>query len=57
MTKTAQYFRIHRNSMKYRIKKIEKIMVVSLADSEIKFSLMMLFKLPTYLGDENLLKA
>lgn len=57
VTKTAQYFQIHRNSMKYRIKKIEEIMAVSLADSEIKFSLMMSFKLLTYLGDELLLKV
>lgn len=55
VTKTAQYFQIHRNSMKYRIKKIEEIMAVSLTDSEIKFSLMLSFKLLTYLGDENLL--
>ncbi len=57
VTKTAQYFQIHRNSMKYRIKKIEEIMAVSLANSETKFSLMMSFKLLTYLGDENLLKV
>jgi DNA-binding PucR family transcriptional regulator len=43
--------------MKYRIKKIEEIMAVSLTDSEIKFSLMMSFKLLAYLGDEKLLKA
>ncbi|WP_414733310.1 PucR family transcriptional regulator [Acetobacterium carbinolicum] len=57
VTKTARYFKIHRNSMKYRIKKIEEIMAVSLTDSEIKFSLMMSFKLLAYLGDEKLLKA
>lgn len=57
VTKTAKYFQIHRNSMKYRIKKIEEIMAISLIDSETKFSLMMSFKLLTYLGDENLLKV
>jgi hypothetical protein len=51
VTKTAQYFEIHRNSMKYRIKKIEEIMGITLADSEMKFSLMLSFKLLTYLGD------
>lgn len=57
VTKTAQYFQIHRNSLKYRIKKIEEIMAISLADSEIKFSLMMSFKLLTYLGEGHSLKV
>ena len=53
VSKTAQYFQIHRNSMKYRIKKIEEIMGMPLADSETKFSLLLSFKLLNYLGETN----
>lgn len=53
VTKTSQHFQIHRNSMKYRIKKIAEIMAVSLDDTEVKFSLLQSFKILTYLGDKN----
>lgn len=51
ITRTSQIFEIHRNSMKYRIKKIEEILSISLEDSEIKFSLFMSFKIMSYVGD------
>lgn len=54
VTKTAQYFQIHRNSMKYRIKKIEEILNISLADPETKFSLRLSFKILNYLGEEQI---
>jgi len=54
LTKTAMYFQIHRNSMKYRIKKIEEILDISLADLETKFSLLLSFKILNYLGEEQI---
>ncbi|MBU4440785.1 MAG: helix-turn-helix domain-containing protein [Acetobacterium sp.] len=53
VTKTSQHFQIHRNSMKYRIKKIEEIIDTSLNDMEAKFSLLQSFKILTYLGAES----
>ncbi len=51
VTKTAQFFQIHRNSMKYRIKKIEEILDIRLNDLETKFSLLQSFKILSYLGE------
>lgn len=52
VTKTAQHFEIHRNSMKYRIKKIEEIMGATLDEIETKFSLFQSFKILTFIGEE-----
>jgi DNA-binding PucR family transcriptional regulator len=40
--------------MKYRIKKIEEILDISLADPETKFSLLLSFKILNYLGEEQI---
>lgn len=56
VTKTSQYFEIHRNSMKYRIKKIAEIMGVTLDDIETKFSLLQSFKILTFIGEESFKK-
>lgn len=53
VTKTSQHFQIHRNSMKYRIKKIEEIMGVTLDDMDAKFSLLQSFKILTYWGGKS----
>ncbi|MBC3797909.1 hypothetical protein GH807_12730 [Acetobacterium tundrae] len=52
MTKASEIFQIHRNSMKYRIKKIEEVLGISLDDVEVKFSLLMTFKILTYVGEK-----
>lgn len=53
ITKTSEFFKIHRNSMKYRIKKIEEILNISLDDMDIKLSLIMTFKILIYIGENN----
>ncbi len=53
VTKSAEYFQIHRNSMKYRIKKIEEILSISLSDMETKFSLVLSDKIVSFLAEQN----
>lgn len=54
VTKSAEYFQIHRNSMKYRIKKIEEILSISLSDTDTKFSLLLSDKILAYLEEQKL---
>ncbi|WKY45738.1 helix-turn-helix domain-containing protein [Eubacteriaceae bacterium ES2] len=51
VTQSATYFLMHRNSMLYRIGKIEEITGLSLANSSIKYDLMTTFKIIQLLND------
>lgn len=48
---SAQIFNIHRNSMDYRIKKIEEILDVKLSDPNISLSFVLSFKILIYTGE------
>jgi sugar diacid utilization regulator len=56
LAEAAQDLNIHRNSMDYRIKKIEKIMDVDISDNNVLFSLNFSFKILKYTEGEAYLR-
>ncbi|MEH7226050.1 helix-turn-helix domain-containing protein [Bacillus sp. JJ1566] len=49
---TAEELFIHRSSLLYRIEKIESLLDIQLSDAEVRFNLMMAFKLYDMYGKE-----
>lgn len=51
LSKTADQLFVHRNTMKYRIKKIKEILVVDFSDPNACFTLQFAFKIKKYLSE------
>ena len=51
LTEASKIFEIHRNTMKYRINKIEEILDISLDNIQTKYSLWMSFKILIHIGE------
>ncbi|WP_160317159.1 PucR family transcriptional regulator [Oxobacter pfennigii] len=57
VSKAAHIFNIHRNSMDYRIKKIEEILDIDISDAETHFALYSSIKILSFIKDEEFLSS
>lgn len=51
LVQTAKALNIHRNTLVYRLKKIQEVTALDLADADIRFHLLLSFEIMKYLGD------
>lgn len=55
VAKTAQIFNIHRNTLDYRIKKVEELLEIDINDAETHFALYSSYKILSFIKDEEFL--